>query len=180
MSGQFLWDSKANISLLQSGYCIFFISVQPRVSCRAPKSGSGVSSNSSHDISSASDLPFSPHEIRVKQRVCAERKKILLPSVNKQSHYSIVQCWRRAACVPVQPWIPSSTGGTMKRLPFFFFFLNESPSWWDHTCLHCSALAQTVPHVALLKLIKEIAVCKRCRINIWEQSPLPPNQNGLT
>lgn len=122
MSGQFLWDSKANISLLQSGYCIFFISVQPRVSCRAPKSGSGVSSNSSHDISSASDLPFSPHEIRVKQRVCAERKKILLPSVNKQPHYSIVQCWRRAACVPVQPWIPSSTGGTMKRLPFFFFF----------------------------------------------------------
>lgn len=122
MSGQFLWDSKANISLLQSGYCIFFISVQPRVSCRAPKSGSGVSSNSSHDISSASDLPFSPHEIRVKQRVCAERKKILLPSVNKQSHYSIVQCWRRAACVPVQLWIPSSTGGTMKRLPFFFFF----------------------------------------------------------
>lgn len=58
MSGQFLWDSKANISLLQSGYCIFFISVQPRVSCRAPKSGSGVSSNSSHDISSALICPF--------------------------------------------------------------------------------------------------------------------------
>lgn len=58
----------------------------------------------------------------------------------------------------------------MKRLP---------PGWWDRTCLRCSASARTSLHVALLKLIKEIAVCKPHRINIWEQSPLWPNQNGF-
>lgn len=124
MSGQFLWDSKANISLLQSGYCIFFISVQPRASCRAPKNGSGVSSNSSHDISSASDLPFSPHEIRVKQRVWAERKKILLLSVNKQSHYSIggglpvCPCSLEFLLPQVEQW---------KAFLSFFFWMSHRP-----------------------------------------------------
>ena len=49
----------------------------------------------------------------------------------------------------------------------------------DRTCLRCPARVQTEPHVALLRLIKEIAVCKPPCINIWEQSLLLPKPKQL-